>query len=300
MSDDPASLHDSADWFEQKGFRLRFGWGPNGLRRLAPGAAVVVIIDVLSFSTSVDVALGRRAIVLPYRWHDGSEQEYAEANEAVVASKQPQPGQLSLRPSSLTAIAAGTRLVLPSPNGSALTFAAAESGAGPAGQAGTDDESESAGGPTVIVGSLRNATAVGRSIAERSTSWRSTSGRSTDAGDGVVAVIAAGERWRGSTGPLRPAIEDLLGAGAILRAASRIGTDEISPEARVAMAAFTDAEPALADRLRTCGSGQELIGRGFGGDVELAAELDRSAVVPTLRGVELVDGSATAPATRSA
>ena len=33
--------------------------------------------------------------------------------------------------------------------------------------------------------------------------------------DEAVAVVAAGERWRGATGPLRPAIEDHLGAGAL-------------------------------------------------------------------------------------
>ncbi|MEM7272602.1 MAG: hypothetical protein AAF547_05930, partial [Actinomycetota bacterium] len=114
----PVSSHDTATWFEQRGHRFRFGWGPNGLRRLAPGADTVVIVDVLSFSTAVDVALGRGAVILPYRWHDGTEDGYAAANDAVVASKTAAPGRLSLRPSSLTGIEPGTRLVLPSPNGS--------------------------------------------------------------------------------------------------------------------------------------------------------------------------------------
>ncbi len=263
MGDAPVSSHDAADWFEQRGFDLRFGWGPNGLRRLAPGADVVVIVDVLSFSTSVDVALGRGASVLPYRWHDGTEQDYAEANQATVAAKSPQPGQLSLRPSSLATVDAGVRLVLPSPNGSALAFAAADVGA-----------------RTVIVGSLRNAGAVGRAALARS--------------GGTVAVIAAGERWRGTTGPLRPAIEDLLGAGAILRAAaadSGHGGPSVSPEARTAMAAFTEALPELPQRLADCGSGRELIARGFEADVDLAAQFDSSSVVPILNGNELVDDS---------
>lgn len=250
---------DDVDWFEQLGFGLRFGWGPNGLRRLAPAADVVVIVDVLSFSTSVDVALGRGAVVLPYKWHDGSEEAYAAENNAQVAVKAAAPNRLSLRPSSLMEIEAGIRLVLPSPNGSALAFAAAEAGA-----------------ERVVVGSLRNAGAIGE--------WLSA-----DAPP-VVAVIAAGERWRGTTGPLRPAIEDLLGAGAILSAMNRRG--DASPEALVAMAAFVDAEPELTERLRSCGSGRELIGRGFPADVDLAAALDASPVVPVLRGAELVDGAA--------
>ncbi|MGH1489097.1 MAG: 2-phosphosulfolactate phosphatase [Acidimicrobiales bacterium] len=264
MSDNPASSHDTADWFEQRGFDLRFGWGPNGLRRLAPGADSVVIVDVLSFSTAVDVALGRGAVVLPYRWHDGTEQAYAEANDAELATRRPEPGRLSLRPSSLLEAPAGLRLVLPSPNGSALTFAAADVGA-----------------TAVMVGSLRNAGAVGRAVAAK---------------QGTVAVIAAGERWRGVTGPLRPAIEDMLGAGAILAAIAAAADPAsprlISPEARTAMAAFNDAAPELSERLRECGSGRELIDKGFPLDVELAAKHDASGVVPTLEGIELVDASA--------
>lgn len=263
MSDTPVSSHDTADWFEQRGFDLRFGWGPNGLRRLAPAADVVVIIDVLSFSTAVDVALGRGASVLPYRWHDGTEHSFAEANDAIVATKKPEPGALSLRPSSLLSVEAGVRLVLPSPNGSALAFAAVEAGA-----------------EAVMVGSLRNATAVGRAVAERHRS---------------VTVIAAGERWRGLTGPLRPAIEDLLGAGAVLSAvavaAGVIERRSVSPEARTAIAAFNDAVPDLAELLAECGSGRELIDKGRQADVDLAAQLDISTVVPTLRGAELVDGA---------
>ncbi len=284
MSDGPstppaaatASSHDTADWFEQTGFRFRFGWGPNGLRRLAPRSAVVVIVDVLSFSTAVDIVVGRGAVVLPYRWHDGGEDEYAKAKGAIVAAKRPGPDLLSLRPSSLVGIAPGLRLVLPSPNGSALTFAAEEAGA-----------------RSVLVGSLRNATAVGRAAA---------------AAGGVVSVIAAGERWRGTTGPLRPAIEDLLGAGAILRAGLAAGhlqpdggadgdrapgggrSDPASPEARVAVAAFAEAQESLAARLADCGSGRELVDRGFEADVDLAAKLDAGAIVPTLRGDEVVDG----------
>ena len=252
------------DWFDQDGFTLRLGWGPNGLRRLAPVSDAVVIVDVLSFSTSVDVALGRGAVVLPYKWHDGSEDAYAAANDAVVAVKSAAPDRLSLRPSSLIHIAAGTRLVLPSPNGSALAFAASEAGA-----------------DRVVVGSLRNASAIG--------GWLNDMASAVGGPAPVVSVIAAGERWRGTTGPMRPAIEDLLGAGAILSAMQR--NEGASPEALVAMAAFADARPVLADRLRSCGSGRELIGRGFPDDVEIAADLDASTVVPLLTGAELVNAS---------
>ena len=75
VSEGDAKRADGPDLsvFEQRGFEVRFGWGPNGLRRLAPHVEAIVIIDVLSFSTSVDLILGRGGIVLPYEWHNGTD-----------------------------------------------------------------------------------------------------------------------------------------------------------------------------------------------------------------------------------
>ncbi|HMA13918.1 MAG TPA: 2-phosphosulfolactate phosphatase, partial [Kiloniellaceae bacterium] len=94
---------------------------------------------------------------------------------------------------------------------------------------------------------------------------------------GRLAVIAAGEHWPG--GSLRPAIEDLLGAGAII--ARLNGT--LSPEARVARAAYRDLKDEIPATLRACQSGQELIEAGFPDDVALVAEEDVSDAVPALR-----------------
>ena len=139
---------------------------------MAPVTDVVVIVDVLSFSTTVDVALGRGVAVFPYRWRDGTEFAFAAEMDATVASRRGEPG-LTLSPVTLVGAEPGLRLVLPSPNGSALSYGAREAGA-----------------KRVIVGCLRNAAAVALAIADEKT----------------VAVIAAGERWSGATGPLRPAI----------------------------------------------------------------------------------------------
>lgn len=248
-------------WFEQRDFRVRFEWGPNGLRRLAPASDVVVIVDVLSFTTAVDVALGRGATVLPYRWHDGGEAAYATEHDAVVAGRGP-AAAWTLAPATLVDLPAGTRLVLPSPNGSALSFGAAEAGAS-----------------TVLAGCVRNASAVG-AAAER-----------LAGPDGVVSVIATGEQWNGVTGPLRPALEDLLGAGAVL--AGLGGGADLSPEARIAVAGFDAARAeGLADLLHACGSGVEKATKGQSADLDLAADHDVSAVVPLLAGVAFVDDRA--------
>src|SRR5215468_2708619 len=87
------------------------------------------------------------------------------------------------------------------------------------------------------------------------------------AGGGDIAVIAAGERWR-SDNSLRPAIEDLIGAGAILDA---LGLP-LSPEARLARDAFRSANGALDEMVRGSMSGRELMERGFPEDVDLAVE----------------------------
>jgi 2-phosphosulfolactate phosphatase len=98
---------------------------------------------------------------------------------------------------------------------------------------------------------------------------------------GGVAVIAAGERWPGTGGLLRPALEDLLGAGAILDA---LGSSSVSPEARAAIAAFRDARDRLPQTLRAAAGGRELIEWGYGEDVDIALQYDVSTAAPRLSG----------------
>jgi 2-phosphosulfolactate phosphatase len=255
------------------GFDLQFEWGPNGLEQLGPGAAGIVIVDVLRFTTAVSVAVDRGATVLPYRWADDGAETYAAQHNALLAGagpEDPEDARWSLSPIDLARLRAGTRLVLPSPNGSELAYAAREH----------------APHAAVLAGCLRNASAVAREVAACLRA-------------GPIAVIAAGERWRAPTRPprdraafaLRPAVEDLLGAGAILRALRVLtgaAPDRVSPEARAAMAAFDDARDDLREWLLTSASGRELVGRGRRDDVVAAAALDVEAVAPVLVGAAFV------------
>ncbi|MDQ4053119.1 MAG: 2-phosphosulfolactate phosphatase, partial [Actinomycetota bacterium] len=136
----------------------------------------------------------------------------------------------------------------PSPNGSSICFGLVDSGL------------------TVIGACLRNRAAVARWLGPR-----------LAAGD-RVAVVAAGERW--PDGSLRPGVEDLWGAGAVLAA---LDLTEASPEAGQAALAFDAVRHRLAGDLRACASGAELVAGGFGDDVEIAARLDACDVVPVLR-----------------
>ena len=97
-----------------------------------------------------------------------------------------------------------------------------------------------------------------------------------------IAVVAAGEQWPDST--LRPCLEDLIGAGAVLAALT--GTPSL--EAELAIAAFTRFRHDLGGALPRCGSGKELIERGFASDVELAAEYDVSRIAPRLEQGQFV------------
>ena len=238
----------------QSEHRVRFEWGPMGLRTLAPTVDVVIVVDVLSFTTCVDVALGRGAEVFPYKWHDGSEAAYAESIDAIVAGPRNGPQPYSLAPASLETIPAGTRLVLPSPNGSALLAGAVEAGA-----------------QAAVAACLRNGAAVGAWFADQDVS---------------VAVIAAGERWNGTTGPMRAAVEDLWGAGAVL---SLFPTDDLSPEARMAASAWRSVEGSIVDELHASTSGRELIRGDHATDVLLASAAHVSELVPALVDERFVD-----------
>jgi 2-phosphosulfolactate phosphatase len=228
--------------WRQDGYLVRCEWGPVGAARIG-GAAALVIVDVLSFTTSVSVLVERGTSVYPCAWRDARARTLAQEHQAELAVGRrevtdTQPWSLS--PAALRRAPAAPRLVLPSPNGS--TIAAAAAG-------------------VVVAASLRNAAAVGR--------WLRDRGYGTDQ---AVAVIPAGERW--PDGSLRPALEDLLGAGAVLCALDAPAA-ACSPEARLAQEQYASmTRPALTEAVRSCGSGQELVAGGFGDDVEVAAELD--------------------------
>jgi 2-phosphosulfolactate phosphatase len=106
---------------------------------------------------------------------------------------------------------------------------------------------------------------------------------------GPVTVICAGERW--PDGSLRPALEDWLGAGALVRHLP----GPWSPEAVAAAAAFDACRPQLETLLAGCSSGSELNERGSAADVRLAAECGVSAAVPLLVAGAYVDAASAGP-----
>lgn len=206
--------------FDQSTYQVRFEWGTGGLARLAP-ADVVVVVDVLRFSSTVPDAVASGAVV-----------SLADAQEW-------------------------------SSNGAAVAAAARDA--------------------VVLVGGLRNAAATARAIqVEQERRQQRTS----------VAVIAAGEK--AADGTLRFAVEDQLGAGAVIAALTDLGIDHTAPDAAVAAEGFRALKGALRHLLTASGSARELeIGVAstarmaesgiVPASVAEAASLDSSEVVPMLR-----------------
>ena len=214
-------------------------------------------ILTISFCSCVDVAVSRGGLVYPYPWRDERSVEFARSLEAVLAtSSRKDPQGFSLAPSSMLRLPPGTKVVLPSPNGATLSLAT--------------------GTTPTFAGCLRNAGAAAASAVAVST---------TTAGQRIT-VVPAGERWE--DGSLRPALEDWLGAGAILQAIrdTRGFSTSLSPEAEAACAAFLHFRGRLFETLAACSSGKEAAGMGSIEDIRLAADLDASQTAPVL-----VDGA---------
>lgn len=189
--------------FDQSTYQVRLDWGTAGLARLA-GADIVVVVDVLRFSsTVVDATASGFDIAL-------AEAEGWSRNGAAVA-------------------------------------AAASADA------------------IVLVGGIRNAAAVARTV---QTIQERRQARTS------VAVIAAGEV--DDAGLLRFAVEDQLGAGAIISALSARGIDHTAPDAAVAAEGFHALRRAVRHMVVASGSGRELAD-----GVTATARIEAAGVVPT-------------------
>ena len=232
---------------------VRLEWGRRGTEGAAARGDLIVVVDVLSFSTTVATAVHAGAVVYPCASRDEAAELAREVGAAVAAGREEaaETGGFSLSPQSVLGISAGTRLVLPSPNGATCSRYGARV-------------------PYLFAGALVNARAVGEAVE-----------RVRQGNDLGVTVLACGERWETphEDGPLRFAMEDYLGAGAIL---CRL-RGEKSAEATLCELAFRAAGPDLEALLLACDSGRELRERGYEGDVRHAAVPDRYDTVPLLQ-----------------
>jgi 2-phosphosulfolactate phosphatase len=197
-------MPESPSVYAQDGYRCRLEWGWRGAREAANRGEIVVIVDVLRFSSAVATAAQHGVVVYPCELH-GEVQAMARRHDAVAGGRS-LDARFSLSPSTFVDAAPGTRVVLPSPNGATCTLLARAA-------------------PHAFAASLLNASAVAAEVS-----------RLLDASSLDVTVVTCGERWGevNEDGELRFALEDYLGAGAVLSALRH----ERSPEADVCAAAF--------------------------------------------------------------
>jgi len=226
------------------------------------------VVDVLSFSTSVVEVIERDGTAFCCYPEEldraGGRENVGRDHDAVVLSKQRSvsAGEVSLSPASLQSLPAGQRIVMTSLNGGRCVAAASAA-------------------PWVGIGCLTNRTAVARRIETliaEGVASRCTIVPCAEIWSGPFMASQVGDLSEVSTMLVRPSYEDLLGAGSIVAALGAYVRQSV--EASMAMAVFESHRDRLRPFLEGCVSGRELIERGFGDDVELAARLDTRSGIP--------------------
>lgn len=130
-------------------------------------------------------------------------------------------------------------------------------------------------GAHVVVGGLRNAAAVAAHVLDR----QRARGERTS-----ISILAVGAPEDPGTDATRFAVDDLLGAGAVIAALGDLGIDHASPEAAVAGEGFRALGGAVRHLLTASGAGRALAAEGGRDDVLAAATRDAASVVPVLDG----------------
>lgn len=239
--------------------RVGLAWGRRGAQAASERGDIIVVIDTLRFSTAAATAVHHGALIYPCPLEEALFNALAERVGGEVALPRSQPSistRFTLSPRSYLGIEPGARVVLPSPNGSTCCQYGAHAAA-------------------LFVGALVNARAVAGAVSHL-----------LSAANGLNAtVLACGERWRtpAEEGVLRFALEDYLGAGAVLSALPFPQTIE----AQACGATFRAMHDRLEAVLWECESGQELRAKGLGEDVRHAAQLNIYDTAPVLRGERL-------------
>ncbi|HYK73492.1 MAG TPA: 2-phosphosulfolactate phosphatase [Pseudoneobacillus sp.] len=241
-------------YYDQSPYSVRVEWGRRGAREAAERGDIVIIVDVLSFSTTVITALENGAIIYPYPPHlNGKDYATKIGAEYILGrAESAKLGIPTLSPVSFHKGHSNMKYVLTSLNGAFCTWIAAKV-------------------PALLVGSIVNAS----SVAIVANQIR----KETKAN---ITVVPCGEQWddvRDQENSLRPAMEDYLGAGAIL---SYLDGD-LSPEGEVCVGAFQQSKAKLNDLIWDCGSGRELRERGFEDDVSHSSRLNVFQTVPILK-----------------
>jgi 2-phosphosulfolactate phosphatase len=229
-------------------YRCRLEWGLRGVDNASARGDIVVIVDVLSFSSVVATAVDRGAAIIPCRSREEVLAAAACDSRIIAAGRRDpvRPLLPSLSPASYFNIERGACVAVESPNGGACSLRA---------------------GDGALCGCLLNASAVAAAVSKRLTD-----------GNACVTVVPCGERVSNESDQIRFALEDGLGAGAIL---AELPYSQ-SPDARRYGDAFVAQRDHVAELIWDCVSGRELRIREFPQDVKHASMINICTSVPVL------------------
>ncbi|MHA6530255.1 2-phosphosulfolactate phosphatase [Paenibacillus sp. BAC0078] len=251
-------------FFDQTNYGVKLDWGATGARMASQRGDIVIIVDVLSFSSTVVTATQHQARIFPFPPPINEEAKaFAKAKHAEIVwgrAEAVREGGHSLSPLSFGAADQARNFVLCSVNGALCTSVASQV-------------------PALLIGCLLNASAVAR-IANQFSQEQNKD----------ITVIACGEKWTDvnlQENNLRPSIEDYLAAGMIL---SQLHGSK-SPEAEVCIGAYEYSKPNLQELIWESASGRELRERGYEQDVRYCCQMDTSNTVPHLQEQCFVDAS---------
>lgn len=235
--------------FDQSPFQCCMDWGPEGVRKASERGDIIIIVDVLSFSSTVIAALHFGAVIYPFSDRQTANGLSNLIGAEILPSRKEgkKIGVPSLSPTSFNSGCRDKKFILCSPNGATCAKISGNI-------------------PNLFLGSLVNAAYTAEVADELQ------KGVNSD-----ITVIACGERWD-KVDALRPCIEDYLGAGAILNLLH--GTK--SPEAEVCVAAFKNSVKQLKKLIWDSGSGRELREKGFSDDAIFSSRLNVFEEVPIL------------------
>lgn len=180
-------------FFDQAPFEIKLEWGQRGARAGAERGDIVIIADVLSFSSTVVTAINYGAEIYPFPPPlNERAKAFAETVGASIVWGRVESikyGGHSLSPLSFTYADQGKKFVICSLNGAACTWIASQV-------------------PALLIGCTLNASAA----AHQANLLRAELGAN-------ITVVSCGEQWPDALdneNKLRPSIEDYLGAGIIL------------------------------------------------------------------------------------
>ena len=248
--------------FSQDAFKVKMEWGRRGAREAAERGDIVIIVDVLSFSSTVVAALNAGAVIFPYppnldgkRYASSIGAKYILGRAEAARTRNP-----TLSPVTFNEKHLNERFVLTSLNGAYCSWIASKV-------------------PALLIGSFLNASAV----AVLASKLQQETGAD-------ITVVPCGEMWndvRENEDRLRPSVEDYLGAGAIL---AGLGGSK-SPEAEVCAGAFKSSESRIIELVWDSGSGRELRERGYEEDVKYCSQLNVIGIVPMMKDGRFIEGN---------